>query len=149
MPSQMLTAADVLRGLPRSENEYRALALQRAAKWGRTLVDDRTALYPSVIGGVWRALCPNCNAGIAFHPDWQFAACLGRGCFHIFQVIVFPERWPAIEASLRRRPLKDQHWLSGPIRTMYQGAGRLQLPDETLEEIEEQTDVIVGRQGVR
>lgn len=145
MPTQMICPTDLFEGRITTVDEYRALAVARAVKRGKAIAISADTLYPSIIAGWYRALCPNCNAGISVHPEWAFAACFGLGCYRVYERIVLPAEWPEIEASLLQRQMKDQHWHSGHMRTIFEGRGRVQLPDETLDEIREQTAVIRQR----
>lgn len=145
MATRMLAPTDVLQGHPKTEDDYRRTALATAAKKGKAVKISALPLHAYIVAGWWVADCPNCGAGIAVNPEWSFAACFGLGCHTVYSTIVIPGRWQDIEAALVDRPIKMQHWLCAPKRTAYQGLGRVQMPDETVEELQEQTEVILGR----
>ena len=107
----LLRPADVIRA--RTVEAYLVKARARAVKQGRdTRVDGRT-LVPFVSEGRWVADCPGCRAGIVLHPEWGFAACLGRGCHRTYTSIAMPAEWRAIEAVLEERDLLNQNMLPG------------------------------------
>jgi hypothetical protein len=119
----------------RSERDYRARVAARASRAGRSLVVDARPLHVIVNAGKWMALCPHCNAGITIHPEWGFAACLGKGCYRVYSDIRVPANWMDIESALEVRPQQRQHWLCGAVRTRFYGKGGEQLPSETVEEL--------------
>lgn len=110
-----------------------ALVASRAAKRGRQPVDDQRALDPYVSLGRWVADCPHCNSGIAIHPEWSIAACLG--CHRVFRDIRMPAAWKQIDEVLAFRPVVNQHWLSSAVRTKWFGRGGKTLPDEPLDDL--------------
>lgn len=126
------TPRDQLPGFPATEAAYREYVAAEASKRGRALIVDPATLQAIVEFGRWIALCPYCNAGIAIHPAWAFAGCLG--CWHVFASIEVPADWQDIERVLLPRPMGNQYWYTGTVRSRFFGGGRT-LPSETLEDL--------------
>lgn len=124
---------DCLFGAPSTVAEYEAVASLRAQKVGRRVTEDGRQLEAYVSGGLWVADCPHCNAGIAIHPEWGRAYCLG--CHRMFADIAMPAEWPAIEAALAVRPERHQHWLASKVRTRLSGRP-VALPAERVDDLE-------------
>lgn len=138
--------SDVISGQPSTEEEYRALALRWAAKKGKPLTRSGDPLHAYIARGRWIAECPNCSSGIAVHPEWPFAACLGIGCHRFYETIEIPGEWNDIEEALLERHMKDQHWMCAEARTKWEGLGRQALPAETVADLIAQTAVIKARE---
>ena len=96
-----------------SEDAFVAKADRAASKaGGRARADGRT-LIATLNHGRWVALCPNCNAGIAIHPAWTKAACLGDGCHRVYAAVTVPENWREIEEIVVMRDVKNRNWQPG------------------------------------
>ena len=93
----------------RSEADYTARAARLAAAAAREVRTDPRPLVAYVSEGRWCADCPGCGAGIAIHPEWTVAACLGVGCHRVYRSIAVPPDWVAIEAALEGRDRRHQH----------------------------------------
>jgi len=130
---ELLGPRDVLRGHPTSADDMRNLVIARARKVGRSVIIDARTLQAYVNAGRWVADCPHCNSGIAIHPEWTFASCLG--CLRTFADIAIPAEWKEIEAVLVERPMQHQHWLCSAQRTKWVGRGLVDMPAETVEEL--------------
>jgi len=61
--------------------------------------------------GRWIADCPNCNAGIALHPEWDRARCFGCGA--IYRNLTWPAHPRLIARVLRARVIRHQNWEPG------------------------------------
>ena len=110
MPTTLITARDVLRGHPATEDQYLRLALARAQQAGRALVPDARDVYAYVNDGWWKACCAHCGLAMVLHPDWAVVVCMGTGCWRLYRTIVWPEDQHAIEGELQQRPPRHQHW---------------------------------------
>lgn len=112
MPSRMLVPRDVMKGHPKTVEDYLALATAKADAAGRRLVEDDRPVVPCVNGGRWVFRCHHCEAYSPLDPEWAAAACFGTGCHRVYRLIVLPERPErlALEAELEKRPLLRQHW---------------------------------------
>lgn len=132
---QLLTPRDHIKGFPATEGEYYALAVRKALRSGRTVIEDDRAIEAFVQLGRWIAPCPHCENGIAVHPEWSIACCLSVGCWRIYRSIVLPADWTAVEDALAVRPMRLQHWLSAEMRTKVEGHGILTLPAEPVDRL--------------
>lgn len=112
MAARLLVPRDHLKARPANESEYLAAAEKRAALAGRDVIEDERTLVAYVNHGMWVADCHYCNSGIAIHPEWGVAACLGLGCHRVYRSIEIPPEWQEIEAVLIERPMRNQHWLT-------------------------------------
>jgi hypothetical protein len=70
--------------------------------------------------GRWIILCP-CGAGVAVHPDWTEAYCLGCGA--IFDGVVFPAERREIEAALDGRRYAKHQFFFPDRETLEHGIG--------------------------
>jgi hypothetical protein len=131
---ELLGPRDVLRGHPASADDMRTLVVARARQVGRSVTVDARTLQAYVNAGIWVADCPHCNSGIAIHPEWSFASCLG--CLRTFADIAIPTDWKDIEAVLVERPQQNQHWLCAAQRTKWVGRSLVDMPAETVEELD-------------
>lgn len=64
---------------------------------------------PIVNGGRWVVVCPDCGNAPLYDPEWQLACC--PDCGAIYEQLVPPSDWQAIEAVLMARPaLYQRNW---------------------------------------
>lgn len=146
---KLMVARDLVKGHPASPAAYLAVAVARAKKAGRQVVDDDRALIAYVNHGRWVADCPHCNGGIMLDPTWPLAACLGAGCHRVFRAIAQPAEWAQIEEILAVRPVPHQHWgyergvarsLTAPVQS---------IADLHRENAEHRDEIAHGRGGRR
>jgi len=97
----------------RTEADVTARVERRAAADGQQVRLDRRTLVAYVSEGRWVADCPGCRAGIAIHPEWTTAACLGVGCYRLYTSIAVPTDWVEIETALDVRDKVNQNALPG------------------------------------
>jgi hypothetical protein len=142
MPSQLLVPRDRMFGRPSTETAYLNLALSRAQRVGRRLVEDDRVAVPCVNGGMWVFRCHHCDSFSPLDPEWGIACCFGDGCHRVYRTVAFPERRRrvAIEDELVKRPLTRQHW--GVQRALDRDPdGEAETVDELKAELEQQRDI--------
>lgn len=87
-----------------------AKKVARLKAYGEDVVEETvTEQMPARIElGRWIFDCA-CGSGVAAHPEWADARCMG--CGRIYASVAFPEDRPEIEAVLLRRPAeKNRSW---------------------------------------
>lgn len=97
----------------RTEAQLLARAARHAQRDQRQVRPDPRTLVVHVSEGRWAADCPGCGAGIAIHPEWTSAPCLGDGCYRVYASIAVPSDWREIEAVLDRRDRINQNMRPG------------------------------------
>lgn len=134
MASLLLTPTDYLKGHPVDPDAVIAVAARLAQRRGRLLIEDPRALSAYVSAGRWVADCPSCAAGIAIHPEWSVAVCLGLTCHRVYRSLVVPDDWCEIEAVLAVRPVVHQHWFDETTRSRREGRA-VRIPRETIADL--------------
>lgn len=52
-----------------------------------------------------------CGSGVAVHPDWPEARCMGEGCGRVYTHVTIPTERVAIERTLMERPAPvNRNW---------------------------------------
>lgn len=104
---------------------YRALAEAKLLRRKKRLEPRGDVLFAYVNDNRWIADCPRCGAGIAVHPEWAFAGCLGCGA--AFAHVAAPAHWPEIESVLLARPPRNRHWHVGETLDQLRAENRQHL----------------------
>lgn len=69
------------------------------------------ALSMTIRAGKWKAVCPECLAGVVTGRQWTEARCFGCGA--VFASVDWPEQIAEVERLILKRPLRHQHWDPG------------------------------------
>jgi hypothetical protein len=88
---------------------------QTRTRYGRTAWQpyhrhSDAQIAPFINHGRWIALCPACQNGMAYSPEWRASLCFGCGAEYRAEP---PTDWRVIEQVLLDRPAENQNWNPG------------------------------------
>lgn len=93
---------------PQSQSEYRGAFLHHLQRNNRKELPQLEPIYAGIDQGRWVVPCEHCGSGIAFHPQWQFAACFL--CGRSWTKVIFPDAamMQQLESIFLLRPVERQ-----------------------------------------